>query len=113
VSEFLFIGSTTEKEGATTQIKAGGGTYRKKLLSSNPDNWAVIAGMIQNGEVKAVLATLNGDNYRTILSGQYREAADEMLAAFASIPNIVFVHESVFFGPQEPSSEEIAERVAL
>lgn len=113
VSEFLFVGATTEKEGATTQIKAGGGTYRKKLLSSNPENWAVIAEMITSGEVKAVLATLSGDNYRTILSGQYRAVADQMFAAFASIPNIIFVHESVFFGPSELSDEEVAERLAV
>jgi hypothetical protein len=113
VSQFLFVGATTEKEGATTQIKAGGGTYRKKLLSSNPENWAVIAGMISDGEVKAVLATLNGDDYHAITRPPYQKVADEMFAAFASIPNIIFVHDSVFFGPEHTSADHVAEHIPV
>jgi hypothetical protein len=103
LSEFLFVGSTTDKEGATTRIKASGGVYRKKLLASNPENWHAIGDMALGGSIKGVLVTLTAEDYRKLVTERYRSAADHMLSAFKSAPHVVFVHESVFF---EPADEE-------
>lgn len=90
-------------EGATTQIKASGGRYRKKLLASNPENWTLIAEIVREGSIKGVLATITSDDYRRIVSPQYRASAEELLVAFASVPHVIFIHESVFFGEVEDS----------
>lgn len=95
--QFLFVGSTTDKEGATTQLKASGGTYRKKLLASNPENWLTIAQMMRGPEVKGVLVTLTGNDYRTMRHRRYQHAAEALLDALTAVPHVVFVHESVFF----------------
>lgn len=92
---FLFVGSG-DTESATTQLRASGVVYRKKLLNSGVDNWFEIAALIASPNNRGTLVVLTGNDYESMFKEHYREAATSILDALAGRPHLILVHEAVF-----------------
>lgn len=95
---FLFL-SESNSESATSRLAVAGIPYIKKKLESGSANWWAISAIIDEGEVTAVLAKLTTHTLRAMISPGYRSAADELLRRVAALPNLVFVHASLFDMP--------------
>lgn len=110
---FLFIGSV-DSESATTQMKAGGVAYRKKLLNSRPENWKTIAALVNSPACRGVIAVLRNADYRALCHHAYKATGSALLEAIANRPHIIFVHEAVFLNEEQrtrldPSGAEPAD----
>ncbi|NUL44133.1 hypothetical protein LG293_09570 [Citricoccus nitrophenolicus] len=92
---FLFVGSV-DSESATTQLRASGVRYYKKLLSSKPENWAKIVAMTGSPHCRGALVVLRGSDYEAMCRPEYEDPARALLDALADRPHIVLVHEAVF-----------------
>lgn len=114
---FLFIGSV-DSESATTQMKAGGVAYRKKLLNSKPENWETIATLVNSPACRGVIAVLRNVDYKAFCDPSYITAGAALLKAIANRPHIILVHEAVFFNYDQrqrfaPSATERADSAAI
>lgn len=89
--------------------------YRKKLLSSKPENWTEIATLIKAPQNIGTLLVLTGHDYDTICSPPYREVARDLLDSLVGRPHVIFVHEAVFLTPEQRRSQasETVERASL
>ncbi|MGB3761962.1 MAG: hypothetical protein WA966_01990 [Ornithinimicrobium sp.] len=111
---FLFLGST-DSESATTRLRASGLVYRKKMLSSGPDNWRQIVELVASPHNRGTLVTLTSSDYASIQSSLYQEVATDLLDGLATIPHVIFVHEAVFLTVEQRGAAEgeRIDRVAL
>lgn len=102
---FLFVGQI-DTEGTTTQLRASGAFYHKKLLNSKPDNWAKIVGMITSPRCRGALVALRGNDYKAMCQPEYEGTAGALLDALAGRPHIILVHEAVFLTDAQRASTE-------
>lgn len=102
---FLFVGSA-DSESATTQLRAGGAIYRKKMLRSKPENWLEIARLVRSPRNRGTLIVLNRHDYGTILSSGWQEAAKELLDGLVGRRHVVFVHEAVFLTDEQRAAAD-------
>ena len=102
---FLFLGSA-DSESATTRLRAGGAFYRKKLLSSRPENWREITSMVTSPHNLGTLVMLTGADYSTICSDSHSTVAQSLLDALMNRPHVIFVHEAVFLTDQQRKDAE-------
>lgn len=102
---FLFVG-TADSEAATTRLRASGAIYRKKLLSSKPDNWLEIVDMVTAASNRGTLVNLTGADYASMCSPMYREVTSLFLDSLAHRPHVIFVHEAVFLTAEQRAAED-------
>ena len=67
---FLFVGGA-DSESATTRLRASGAIYRKKFLSSNPDNWLATVDLITSPHNRGTLVVLSRNSYEQICEPAY------------------------------------------
>ena len=111
---FLFLGST-DSESATTRLRASGGFHHKKLLSSRPENWRQIIGMVTSPHNQGTLVTLTGSDYTSMCSREYEAVTRDLLDALVGCAHVIFVHEAVFLTDEQrdASDSEHVERANL
>lgn len=102
---FLFVGAV-DTESATTQLRASGAIYRKKLLSSRPENWREIVTMVTSPHNRGTLIVLAGSDYRSMCSSDYADVTTELLDALIGRPHVIFVHEAVFLTDEQRAAAE-------
>lgn len=96
-SEYFLVIGSIDSESVTTQLRANGAKYCKKLLSSRPENWAEIIAMATSPNCRGVLAVLRGNDYKAMCRPQYENLACALLDALADHPHVILIHEAVFF----------------
>lgn len=97
---FLFLGES-DREGATSKLKAAGWEYKKKRLESRLENWQTIFEYLQAENLSGVLAKLNNTTYKLMARTEYAEATKRLFSILQRVPHIIFVHESFFTGASE------------
>ncbi|MEU2601543.1 hypothetical protein ABZ678_30935 [Streptomyces hirsutus] len=102
---FLLIGDQ-RGDSASAKLKALGIPYKVKLLESTPDNWRTVLGVLESGNIRAVIARLSGGAFQRISRSSYTELADSIFAGIGSLPHIAFAHEDTLRG--ELNTERIA-----
>jgi hypothetical protein len=111
---FLFVGAA-DSESATTRLRAGGLVYRKKLLSSRPENWSAIVSLVTAPTNRGTLLVLTGGAYAMICQEKYWDVAQNLLDGLVDRPHIIFVHEAVFLtdAQREAAAAEQVNRANL
>jgi hypothetical protein len=104
---FLFLGDS-DREGATSKLKAAGWEYKKKRLESRLENWASIFDHLQAENLSGVLAKLNNTTYELMASPEYAAVTEQLFSTLQHLPHIIFVHESFFTGINEHTSSSDA-----
>ena len=94
---FLFLGES-DREGATSKLKAAGLEYKKKRLESSLENWDSIFDLLRAENLSGVLAKLNNTTYELMARAEYAEATERLFSTLEHLPHIIFVHESFFTG---------------
>ena len=94
---FLFLGES-DREGATSKLKAAGWEYKKKRLESRLENWESIFEYLRAENLAGVLAKLNNTTYQLMARPEYAEATGRLFSTLQHLPHIIFVHESFFTG---------------
>lgn len=97
---FLFLGES-DREGATSKLKAAGWEYKKKRLESRLENWESIFEYLRAENLSGVLAKLNNATYELMARPTYAEATERLFSTLRHLPHIIFVHESFFTGVSE------------
>ena len=95
---FLFIGTTWYGGAAADKVKASGFEARRKSLYSKPENWVTIRRILADPMLAGAIVKLTPSLYSAIANPYYRKTADELFRALGTVPNSVFVHESVLSG---------------
>ena len=94
--KFLFLGDS-DGGSATGQLSLADVYYIKKRLESRVPNWWTIVETLQNPRLVGALVKLNDEAIRRLVSADYRQVGETLLAGLAACPQIVFVHESFFY----------------
>lgn len=103
-SLILILGDV-DREGVTSKITSTRGQYKKKLLNSSVENWKSILRYFDEFSISQTLVKLTPYTYELIASEPYRCIAKNLFEKISELPNIVFVHESLFSGIEDLSSK--------
>lgn len=107
---FLFLGET-DRDGATSKLKALGIEYRKKRLESKVENWVLISEIMESSDLIGTLGKLTNTTYELLSRPEYSEAAAKILTRMKHTSYILFAHESLMTGvplatPQDEENDE-------
>ncbi|EMD9440939.1 hypothetical protein [Burkholderia cepacia] len=105
---FLFLGES-DREGATSKLKAAGLEYKKKRLESSLENWDSIFDLLRAENLSGVLAKLNNTTYELMARAEYAEATERLFSTLEHLPHIIFVHESFFTGVSDRAPPDATE----
>lgn len=94
--KFLFLGDS-DGGSATGQLSLADVYYIKKRLESRVPNWWTIVETLQNPRLIGSLVKLNDEGIRRLVSADYQQAGEALLAGLAARPHVVFVHESFYY----------------
>ncbi|MFJ8042286.1 hypothetical protein ACIRBX_17460 [Kitasatospora sp. NPDC096147] len=97
VRRFLFIGSN-DSDFSIKNLKVSGAQYRRKSLTSRPENWESITDIIKDPDVTGVVAKLTSWNFKMICSDEYFRVAESLFAALGNKPHLLLAHESILSG---------------
>jgi hypothetical protein len=90
-----------DHEGILSSLKATGRQYKKKLLTSTPENWATIAALFDNFKISAVLGKISGDVMSVIVKHPaYAEVGERLFKRVGAVPNQLYVYEQILQGEQ-------------
>ncbi|MCW0378978.1 hypothetical protein NB697_001824 [Xanthomonas sacchari] len=94
---FLFLGDT-DRDGATSKLKATGVEYRKKRLESKVENWVLILEIMESSDLIGTLGKLTNTTYELLSRPEYSEIVAKLLERMKHTPYILFAHESLLTG---------------
>ncbi|MGY0653076.1 hypothetical protein ACW7GZ_14695 [Luteimonas sp. A537] len=95
--DFLFL-NESDREGATSALKAAGFNYKKKRLDSSPQNWETIVEALEIPSLIAVLGKATTFTFRNITNPDYADVSDRLITKLSSLKHVIFVHESILTG---------------
>ena len=105
--DFLFL-NESDREGATSALKAAGFNYKKKRLDSSPQNWETIVEALEIPSLIAVLGKVTTFTFRHLTSPEYADVSARLITKLSSLRHVIFVHESILTGASA-KSEAFAE----
>jgi hypothetical protein len=97
----LLLGNV-DHEGITSQLKAGGEQYKKKILDSTVGNWQSILKYFDEFEIRAVVIKLNGRVYDLLDRPDYLHVGKLLFSRIAKVRHIAFVFQSLLSGEPTP-----------
>ncbi len=89
-----------DHEGILSSLKATGRQYKKKLLTSHPENWTTIASLFDEFKISSVLGKFPGHVMSLIVEPNYAEVREQLFKRVGEVPNQVYVYEQVLQGEQ-------------
>lgn len=93
-----------DHEGILSSLKATGRQYKKKLLTSNPENWATITALFDEFKVSSVLGKFSADVLSALVQPKYAEVREELFGRVSGVPNQIYIHEQLL---QEESTDDV------
>jgi hypothetical protein len=89
-----------DHEGILSTLKASGQQYKKKLLSSRPENWTTIAALFDEFKISSVLGKFPGEVMSLLVEPLYAEVRQQLFKRVGEVPNQIYVYEKVLQGEQ-------------
>jgi hypothetical protein len=102
---FVIIGNSAP-EGAVSKLKTTGVYYEHKKLESSPENWQRIIDLVDRAECSGVVAKLTTSSLMIACSEGHVTVAENLFAAIASKPHVVYMHQQVMTGQSEPDEDD-------
>jgi hypothetical protein len=100
----LLLGNV-DHEGITSQLKAGGEQYKKKILVSTVGNWQSILTYFDEFAIRAVVIKLNGQVYDLLDRPEHLYVGKLLFSRIAKVRHIAFVFQSLLSGEPTPGYE--------
>ena len=94
---FLFL-NESDREGATSALKAAGFSYKKKRLDSSPKNWETIVEALEIPSLLAVLGKVTTFTFKHLTNPEYADVSARLIPRLAALRHVIFVHESILTG---------------
>ncbi|CAM3541647.1 hypothetical protein N5K37_13810 [Delftia tsuruhatensis] len=95
-----------DHEGIVSSLKTSKRQYKKKLLTSRPENWDATADMFNEFEISSVVGKFSVDVLRLIVDKRYRQVRQRLFAAIGSVPNQVYLYEDILTGKRQSEFDE-------
>lgn len=90
-----------DHEGILSSLKTSGQQYKKKILTSMPDNWAATTELFNQFQISSVLGKLPAEVLGLIVDDAYRDVSDRLFTAVGTVPNQIYLFEDILVGEQQ------------
>lgn len=91
---FLFL-NESDRDSATSTLKAAGLIYKKKRLDSSPENWETIVEALEIPSLIAVLGKVTTFTFEHFSNPLYADVSERLLTKLAGMRHVIFVHDSI------------------
>jgi hypothetical protein len=91
---FLTVGMAWNSDAAADKAKASGITVRRKSFFSSLENWKTIQQLLEDPKLLGCVIKFTRQTYN-VVDGADQELTRGLFSALATIPHVVFIHESI------------------
>jgi hypothetical protein len=102
---FLFLGRFSQ-EGLRSKLNVTNVWYITKLMESMPRNWQEVVRILESPNLVGVVGKFSRGVYARMAMEEYSKVSKEILEALSRVPHIIFIHDDIVDGKQDPHMHE-------